>query len=47
MNISKKYHKERRISIQFRHEVKHEISYDNMLVLRQRLKAVMKPYPYS
>ena len=29
--------------MQFRHEVKHEISYHDMLILRQRLKAVMKP----
>ena len=29
--------------VQLRHEVKHEISYLDMLVLRQRLKTVMKP----
>lgn len=29
--------------MQFRHEVKHEISELDMLILRQRLKAVMKP----
>ena len=29
--------------MQFRHEVKHEISNHDMLILRQRLKAVMKP----
>ena len=29
--------------MQFRHEVKHEISYHDMLILRQRLQAVMKP----
>lgn len=29
--------------MQFRHEVKHEISNLDMLILRQRLKAVMKP----
>ena len=29
--------------MQFRHEVKHEISNHDMLVLRQRLRAVMKP----
>ena len=29
-------------TVQFRHEVKHEISYLDMPVLRQRLKAVMK-----
>lgn len=29
--------------MQFRHEVKHEISQHDMLVLRQRLRAVMKP----
>ena len=28
--------------MQFRHEVKHEISYHDMMILRQRLKAVMK-----
>ena len=29
--------------LQFRHEIKHEINYADMLVLRQRLRAVMKP----
>ena len=29
--------------MQFRHEVKHEISHHDMLILRQRLRAVMKP----
>ena len=29
--------------MQFRHEMKHEISNHDMLILRQRLKAVMKP----
>lgn len=29
--------------MQFRHEVKHEISKSDLLILRQRLKAVMKP----
>ena len=29
--------------MQFRHEVKHEISHHDMLILRQRLKAVMRP----
>ncbi len=29
--------------LQFRHELKHEISEADMLILRQRLKAVMKP----
>lgn len=29
--------------MQYRHEVKHEISYSDLLSLRQRLKAVMKP----
>ena len=29
--------------MQFRHEVKHEISKHDMLILRQRLRAVMKP----
>ena len=31
------------IRLQFRHEVKHEISHHDMLILRQRLRAVMKP----
>ena len=30
-------------ALQFRHEVKHEISSHDMLILRQRLRAVMKP----
>jgi hypothetical protein len=34
---------EKEYSMQFRHEVKHEISNHDMLVLRQRLQAVMKP----
>ena len=29
--------------MQFRHEVKHEISHHDMLILRQRLRLVMKP----
>ena len=29
--------------MQFRHEVKHEINCHDMLILRQRLRAVMKP----
>lgn len=29
--------------MQFRHEVKHEISYSDMLILRSRLRTVMKP----
>ena len=29
--------------MQFRHEVKHEISHHDMLILQQRLRAVMKP----
>ncbi|MBS5149996.1 MAG: polyphosphate polymerase domain-containing protein [Butyricicoccus pullicaecorum] len=29
--------------MQFRHEVKHEISNHDMLILRQRLRAIMKP----
>jgi len=33
--------------LQFRHEVKHEISHHDMLVLRQRLKAVMMPDSHS
>lgn len=31
----------------FRHEWKHEISYQDLLVLRQRLMAVMKPDPHA
>ena len=31
------------IAMDFRHEWKHEINYSDMLILRQRLKAVMKP----
>lgn len=31
------------IPMDFRHEWKHEINYSDMVVLRQRLKAVMKP----
>ena len=31
----------------FRHEWKHEISYGDMLVLRQRLRTVMKPDPHA
>lgn len=31
------------MDLQFRHEVKHEISYQDMLVLRSRLRTVMKP----
>lgn len=33
--------------MQFRHEVKHEISYLDLLVLRQRLRAVMIPDPHA
>jgi len=33
--------------LQFRHEVKHEISHHDMLILRQRLRAVMKPDDYA
>lgn len=33
--------------MQLRHEVKHEISQLDMIVLRRRLKAVMKPDPYA
>ena len=29
--------------MQFRHEVKHEISHSDMLILRQKLSAVMTP----
>lgn len=31
----------------YRHEVKHEISYGDMLALRQRLSAVMYPDPHT
>lgn len=31
----------------FRHELKHEISPGDMLILRQRLRAVMKPDPHA
>ena len=33
--------------MQFRHEVKHEISHHDMLILRQRLRAAMKPDPHA
>lgn len=33
--------------MQFRHEVKHEISHNDMLILRQRLRTVMKPDSYA
>lgn len=33
--------------LQFRHEVKHEITYADMLILRQRLRAVMKSDPHA
>ena len=33
--------------MQFRHEIKHEISLMDMLVLRQRLSAVMKRDPHA
>lgn len=33
--------------MQFRHEVKHEISQYDMLILRQRLRAVMHPDPHA
>ncbi len=33
--------------MQFRHEVKHEISNHDMLILRQRLRTVMKPDPHA
>lgn len=33
--------------MQFRHEVKHEISNSDMLILRQRLRAVMSPDRYA
>ena len=33
--------------MQFRHEVKHEVSHHDVLILRQRLRAVMKPDPHA
>lgn len=33
--------------MQFRHEVKHEISNHDMLILRQRLRAIMQPDPHA
>ncbi len=33
--------------LQFRHEVKHEISYPDMLILRQRLRTIMTPDPHA
>ena len=33
--------------MQFRHEVKHEISHHDMLILRQRLRAIMQPDPHA
>ncbi|MBQ9082595.1 MAG: polyphosphate polymerase domain-containing protein [Clostridia bacterium] len=33
--------------MQFRHEVKHEVSNHDLLILRQRLRAVMKPDPHA
>ena len=35
------------MDIQYRHEWKHEISYADLLVIRQRLRAVMKPDKHS
>ena len=34
-------------NVKYRHEWKHEISYGDMLVLRRRLSAVMKPDPHA
>lgn len=34
-------------NIRYRHEVKHEISYQDMLCIRQRLKAVALPDPHA
>lgn len=31
----------------YRHEIKHEISYEDLLVIRQRLRAVAKPDPHA
>lgn len=36
-----------RCHLQFRHEVKHEISKLDMMILRQRLRAVMRPDPHA
>ena len=33
--------------MQFRHEVKHEINRGDMMILRQRLRAVMRPDPHA
>lgn len=33
--------------MQFRHEWKHELNYSDMLILRRRLSAVMKPDPHA
>lgn len=35
------------MSIRFRHEWKHEVSRQDLLILRQRLRAVMKPDPHA
>ena len=35
------------MDVQYRHEWKHELSYADMLVLRARLRAVMKPDPHA
>ena len=40
-------HRKEVCCLQFRHEVKHEISSHDMLILRQRLGAVMKPDPHA
>ncbi len=33
--------------MQFRHEIKHEINYSDMLIIRQRLRAVAYPDPHA
>ena len=33
--------------VQYRHEWKHELSFQDYLILRQRLRAVMEPDPHA
>ena len=37
----------KKIEIQYRHEWKHEISFSDLLVIRQRLRAVAEPDPHA
>ena len=37
----------KKIDIQYRHEWKHEISFSDLLVIRQRLRAVAEPDPHA